>query len=165
MDLRVLLESPQGSQSSSRVETVMSGNFLSCSKGVKDPLEVPELKCDYPLVASTEMGLISPGGENLLDFLELQQVFSTYDGDLRDPLWWPQERPVPIEFLGGLSGFLSRRCRGIRPCVESVPEPEDSSPVLTWILGYFWSLPRAVSPRLEWGHARALSYRAVASVS
>ena len=25
----------------------MSGNFLSCSKGVKDTLEVPELKCDY----------------------------------------------------------------------------------------------------------------------
>ena len=74
----------------------MSGNFLSCRKGVKDPLEVLELKCDYPLVASTEMGLISPGRENLLDFLELQQVLSTYDGDLRDPLWWSQERPVPM---------------------------------------------------------------------
>ena len=66
---------------------------------------------------------------------------------------------------GGLSGFLSRRCWGLRPCVESVPEPEDSSPVLTWILGYFWSLPRGVSPRLKWGHARALSFRAVAAVS
>ena len=74
----------------------MSGNFLSCSKGVKDPLEVPELKCDYPLVASAEMGLISPGGENLLYYLELWQVLSTYDGDLRDPLWWPQERPGPM---------------------------------------------------------------------
>ena len=38
----------------------------------------------------------------------------------------------PFELLGGLSGFLSSRCRGLRPCVESVPEPEDSSPVLTW---------------------------------
>ena len=107
------------------------------------------------------MGLISPGGENLLDFLELRQVFLTYDGDLRDPLWWPQERPVPMRFLWGLSEFLSHRCRGLRPCVESVSEPEDSSPVLTWILGYFWSLPSGVSPRLEWGHARALSSRAV----
>ena len=102
------------------------------------------------------MGLISPGGENLLDFLELRQVISTYDGDLREPLWWPQERPVPMLVAGGLSGFLSRRCRGLRNCVESVPEPEDSSPVLTWILGFFWSLPRGVSPPLEWGHARAL---------
>ena len=41
----------------------------------------------------------------------------------------------PCELLGGLSGFLSLRCRGLRPCVDSVPEPEDSSPVLTWILG------------------------------
>ena len=69
------------------------------------------------------------------------------------------------ELLGGLSGFLSRRFWGLRPSVKSVPEPEDSSPVLTWILGYFWSLPRGVSPRLEWGHARALSSRAVAAVS
>ena len=71
----------------------------------------------------------------------------------------------PCELLGGLSGFISRQCRGLRSCVESVAEPEDSSPVLTWILGYFWSLPRGISPRLEWGHARVLSSRAVASVS
>ena len=71
----------------------------------------------------------------------------------------------PSELLGGLSGFLSCRCRGLRPCVESVPEPEDSSPVLTWIFRYFWSLPSGVSPRLERGHARALSSRAVAAVS
>ena len=103
------------------------------------------------------MGLISPGGENLLNFLELRQVLVTYDEDLRDPLCWPQERPVPMRVAWGLSGFLSRRCRGLRPCVESVPDPEDSSPVLTWILRYFWSLPKGVSPRLEWGHARALS--------
>ena len=71
----------------------------------------------------------------------------------------------PCELLRGLSGFLSRRCRGLSPCVESVPEPEDFCPVLTWIFGYFWSLPKGVSPRLEWGHARALSSRAVAAVS
>ena len=111
------------------------------------------------------MGLISHGGENLLDFLVLRQVLSTYDGDRRDPLWWPQERPVPMRVARGISGFLSRRFRGLRPCLQSVPEREDSSPVLTWILGYFWTHPRGVSPRLEWGHARALSSRAVAAVS
>ena len=58
----------------------------------------------------------------------------------------------PCELPGGLSGFLSRRSRGLRPCVESVPEPEDSSPVLAWILGYIWSLPRGVSPHLEREH-------------
>ena len=83
----------------------MSRKLLSCSKGVKDLLEVPELKCYYPLVASTEMGLISPGGENLLDVLELPQVLSTYDGDLRNPLWWPQERPVPMRVARGPLGI------------------------------------------------------------
>ena len=69
------------------------------------------------------------------------------------------------QLLGGLSGFLSRRCRGLRPCVVSVPKRENSCPVLTWIFGYFWSLPSGVSPRLERDHARALSSRAVAAVS
>ena len=32
-------------------------------------------------------------------------------------------------------------------------------------LGYFWNLPRGVSPRLDWGHAQALFSRAVAAVS
>ena len=71
----------------------------------------------------------------------------------------------PCELLACFSGFHSRRCWVPRPCVESVPEPEDSSPVLTWILGYFWSLPRKVILHLEWGHAHANSYRAVAAVS
>ena len=51
------------------------------------------------------MGLISPGGENLLDFLELRQVLSTYDGDLRDPFWWPQEKPVPMRVARGRLGI------------------------------------------------------------
>ena len=34
------------SRASFRVEPGKSGNFLSCSKGVKDPLEVPEVRCD-----------------------------------------------------------------------------------------------------------------------
>ena len=98
-------------------------------------------------------------------FLKLRQVLSTYEGDLRDPLWCPQERPVPMRVARWPLGIPLPSMPGPKSCVESVPEPEDSSPVLTWILGNFWSLPRGVSPRLEWGHARALSSRAVAAVS
>ena len=47
------------------------------------------------------MGLISPGGENLLDFLELRQVLSTYDRDVKYALWWPQERSVPMQVARG----------------------------------------------------------------
>ena len=51
------------------------------------------------------MGLISPGGENLLDFLEVRQVLSIYDGDLRDPLCWPKGRPVTMEVARGPLGI------------------------------------------------------------
>ena len=44
-------------------------------------------------------------GGNHLDFLELRQVLSTYDGDLRDPLSWPQERPVPKRVAQGPLGI------------------------------------------------------------
>ena len=91
------------------------------------------------------MGLISPGGENLLDFLELRQVLSTYVGDLRVPLWWPQGRPVSMRVARGPLRIPFPTIRALRFCVDSVPVPEDFSPVLTWILGYFWSLPRGVS--------------------
>ena len=90
----------------------MSGSFLSCSKDVKDPLEVPEVRCDYPRDASADIGLISPGGENLLDFLELRQVLSIYDWDIRDPLWWPQERPVHMRVARGPLGVPLRSMPG-----------------------------------------------------
>ena len=100
-------------RASSRVETGMSGNFLSCSKGVKDPLAVPDVRCDLPGDASAEMDLISPGGENLLDFLELRQVLSTGTSGTRSG--GLSKGQLPCELLGGLSGFLSPRCRGLRP--------------------------------------------------
>ena len=71
------------------------------------------------------MGLISPEGENLLDFLELRQVLSTYDGTSGTRSVGLRKGQSPSELFGGLSGFLSFRCRGLRPCVDMVPEPED----------------------------------------
>ena len=111
------------------------------------------------------MGLISPGGGTSWIFSSWGRCSRLTTGTSRTRSGGLSKGQSPCELLGGLSGFLSLRCRGLRPCVESVLEPEDSSPVLIWILGYFWSLPRGVSPRLEWGHARALSSRAVAAVS
>ena len=106
-------------------------------------------------------GLISPGGENLLDFSSCGRCSSLTMGASGNRSGGLRKGQSPCELLGGLSGFLSRRCRGLKACVVSVPEPEDSSPVPTWILGYFWSLPRGVSSRLEWGHASSLSSRAL----
>ena len=155
----------QDSRASSQVETGMSGNFLSCNKSVKVlwkfqrlgviSLETPQRKWASSLLQGRTSWIFSSCGRcSRLT----TGISGTRSGGLR-------KGQSPCELLGGLSGFLSRRCRGLRPCVGWVPEPEDSSPVPTWILGYFWSLPRGVSPRLEWGHARAISSRAVAGVS
>ena len=60
-------------------------------------------------------------GENLLDFLELRQVLSTYDGDFRDPLWWPQERTVPMRVARESLGIPLRSMLGPKTlCGESV---------------------------------------------
>ena len=111
------------------------------------------------------MGLISSGWENLLDFSSCGRCSGLRTGNTGTRSGGLRKGQSPCELLGGLSGFLSLRYRGLRPCVDSVPEPEDSSRVLTWILGYLRSLPRGVSPCLEWGHARALSSRSVEAVS
>ena len=50
------------------------------------------------------MGLISPGGENLLDFLELQQVLSTFDGVSGTRSDGLSKGQSPCELLAGLSG-------------------------------------------------------------
>ena len=150
---------------SSRVETGMSGNFLSCSKDVKDPLEVPEVRSDYPETLQHKCASSRLEGRTSWIFSSCSRCSRLTTGTSGSRSVGLRKGQSPCELLAGLSGFHSRRCWVIRPCVESVPEPEDSSPVPTWILGYFWSLPRGVSPRLEWGHARALSSRAVAAVS
>ena len=75
------------------------------------------------------MGLISPGGENLLDFLEVRQVHSTYDGDISDPLWWPQERPVPMGVARGPIGIP----------LPSMPRPKTLCGVGAGICGFLSS--------------------------
>ena len=111
------------------------------------------------------MGPISPGGGISWIFSSCGRCSRLTTGTSGTRSVGLRKGQSPCELLGGLSGFLSCQCWGLRPCVESVPQPEDSSPVLTWILGYFWSLPRGVSPRLDLGHAGALSSRSVAAVS
>ena len=84
----------------------MSGNFFSCSKGVKDPSEVQEGRCDLPRDASEEKGLISPGGvKTLLGFLELQQVPLEFGRGPQGPLWWPQVIPITERVTRGPLGI------------------------------------------------------------
>ena len=111
------------------------------------------------------MVLISPGRENLLDFHQVVAGALDPRRGPQGPALVASGKASPHASCTVPLGIPLPSVPGPRPCVESVPEPEDFSPVLTWILGYFWSLPRGVSPCLEWGHARVLSFRAVAAVS
>ena len=90
---------------------------------------------------------------------------SSYDGDLRDPLLFPQDSPVSIRVVRGLPIFLSSRCWVLGPHLELRQKPQDSSPVLTWISRFLWSFHRGVRPHLVWRHASPLSSRAVKVVS
>ena len=85
------------------------------------------------------MGHISPGGDSLLDFLEWRQVLSTYDGDLRDPLWWPQERPVPMR--------VALRPRGFP--LPSIPGPKTLCGVGPGTLGFLCSADMDIWVLLE----------------
>ena len=143
----------------------MSGNFLSYSKGVKEPFQVQEGRCDFHRDATTAMGLISPGGENLLVCHEYSRFLLSYDGDLRDLIVFSQERSLSMGVVRDLSGMLSSQCRVLSPHLELTPDPKVSSPVLTWILGFLWSLHRGVRPHLKRRHAGQLFSRAVAAGS
>ena len=107
------------SRASSRVETGMSGIFLSCSKGVKDlckfqrlgviSLETPQRKwASSRLEGRTSWIFWSCGRCSRL----MTWTSGTRSGGLR-------QGQCPCELLGVLSGFLSRRCRGLSPGVES----------------------------------------------
>ena len=117
------------------------------------------------------MGLISPGGQNLLDFLELRQVLSTYDGDLREPLCWPQESPVPRRvprgplaialplmpepktFCGvgaGTSGFLSSADMDLGVLLESPQGSQSSSRMRACTCAFLQSGSSSVTQSAPW---------------
>ena len=111
------------------------------------------------------MGLISPGGENLLDFLELWQVLSTFEGDFRDPRWWPQERPIPMRVVRGPLEIPLLTMPGPKILCGVGARNGAFLSSADMDLGVLLESPQGSQSRLEWGPARALSSRAVAAVS
>ena len=109
------------SRASSRVEMGMSGNFLSCSKGVKSlwelqrlgviSLEMPQRKWHSSRLEGRTSWMFS-------SCERCSRLTTGTSGTHSVGLWKGQS---PCELFGGLSGFLSRRCRGLRSCVEPVP--------------------------------------------
>ena len=97
------------SGASSRVETGMSVNFLSCSKGVMDPLEVPELgviRLETPQRKWASSRLQGRTSWIFSSFSRCSPVttgtYVTRSGPLR-------KCQSTCQLLRGLSGFLSGR--------------------------------------------------------
>ena len=95
----------------------MSWKFLSCLKGVKDPFEVQEGRCNFPRDVTVEKGFISTGGENLLVFLELQKV----------PLKLRRGPQGPARVASEKAGLHVRSEGPLRIPLQSVPGPKSSS--------------------------------------
>ena len=111
----------QNSGASSRVETGMSGNFLSCSKGVKDPWKFQMLdviSLDTPQWKWASSRLEGRTSWIFSSCCRCSRLTTGTSGTRSIGLRIGQS---PCELLWRLSGFHSCRCRGLRSCVESVP--------------------------------------------
>ena len=101
------------SGTSSRVRTGMSGNFFSCSKGVKDPLEVPEVKCDSLETPQWKWASSRLEGRTSSIFSSCGRCSRLTTGTSGTRSGGLIKGQSPCEFLMGISGFLSRRCWGL----------------------------------------------------
>lgn len=72
------------------------------------------------------------------------QLLSTCDGDLREPLMLCLGSQKSLEFWRGFSDSMVMQ--GNRASFEVEVNPQDSSPVLTWISGFLWRFNRGVRP-------------------
>ena len=98
-------ECGRDSRAFSRVETSMSGNFLRCSKGVKDPLEVPEVRCDYLEMPQRKWASSRLDGRTSWILSSCGRCFRVTKGTSGTRscgLWKGQS---PCELLRGVSGY------------------------------------------------------------
>ena len=104
----------------------MLGHLLSFIKGVKDPFEAQEGRWDISQYAHSRKGphlMLRGESPGFSQVTAGNLVFlMSYDGDLRDPLVWPQESPVSMRVVMGFSGFLSSRCRVLGPHLSLRPQ-------------------------------------------
>ena len=98
-------------------------------------------------------------------FSQVALGFSSYDGELREPLVLPQGSPISIRVVRGSWGLLSHDCRANRPHLGFCPETPCSSPVATGISGLHSKFTQGVRPHLEWKQRTLLSSRVATVLS
>ena len=103
------------SRASSRLQTGMSGHFLTCSKVVKDPLGVTEVRSNYTEMPQHKCASSRLEGRTSCIFSSWDRCSRLTTGTSRSRSGGLRKGQSPCELLGGFSGFLSRRCWGLRP--------------------------------------------------
>ena len=96
------------SRASSQVETGMSGNFLSCSKCVKDPLEVADVHVMSLETPQWKWASSRLEGRTYWIFSSCGRCSQLTTGTSGSRSGGLRKGQSPCEVLGGLSGFLSR---------------------------------------------------------
>ena len=110
-----------GSRASSRLQTGMSGNFLTCSKVVKDPLGVTDVRSNYTETPQHKCASSRLEGRTSWIFSSCGRCSRLTTGTSESRSGGLRKDQSPCELLAGFSGFHSRRYWVLRPCVESVP--------------------------------------------
>ena len=117
----------------------MSGNFLSCLKGVKT-LSGLRMEGGISLKTVQRKSASARVKWRMLWFCRGAAVFlSNYDLALRDPLVGLQGSPISKRVAMGPAGFLCSRCQARGPHLQLRPEPQGSSPGTIWISGFLWT--------------------------
>ena len=90
-------------------------------------------------------------------FSQVAAGFSSYDGELREPLVLPQGCPISIRVARGSWGLLSSHCTANKPHLGFCLENLCSSPMATGISVLHSRFTLGVRPRLEWKQRIPLS--------
>jgi len=86
--------------------------------------------------------------------------FSSYDGELREPVLLPQGSRISIRVARESWGLLSSHSRANRPHLGLCPETTCSSPVGTGNSGLHSRFTQGVRPRFVWKQRTPLSSQA-----
>ena len=143
----VLLELCQDPRCSSREQMVISGKFLSCLTGVKDPIGAQEGGISLEMPQCKRASACVEGRMSLF-FLRYGGVPLEFRQGPQGPVLGPQGGPVSTRVVRGPSAFLCSRCRACGAHLNLRLESQVSSAGPTWVSGFLWDVHRGVMPRL-----------------